>query len=451
MTASSTRLRDPEGSSLRPRTLSLSLGSLLLLAVLSQGCLVHLGPRTSHLAPLLDSGGAFGEVEISDGRDRRRFTGELIDVSPEGLHLLVPTSPFSPDGEQSLLFLEWRVVYRYKFEGISGTGAPAPRDLALLQSLSWSPPGLGETRIRELLEQLGQPAVITSSGGSPSSAESGITQMAPSPPAGHVHPGSGFPAADTAALLASVRRAAARFADSEEARLAGYRPLGPDFPGMGDHWIHGFRMVRGGEDPAHPPVLTYLRTPEGYRFTGVAFVRILLPGEDTPRWPYPGAWHDHSGSVDEETLALNPHAGPHAGTDEPRLAMLHAWVGLENPDGVFAQDNWAVPFVRLGLPVPSNPSPAMGKALFLASGGDAYYLGLIDALVELPEERRRAVGEVLAAAAAEVEAWMEGYAEDGVGAGPAWLEGHWSALWEGIRRSVGEEAWARLEPLVPDA
>jgi hypothetical protein len=451
MTASSARLRYPEGSSLRPRTLSLSLGSLLLLAVLSQGCLVHQGPRTSHLTPLLDRGGAFGEVEIRDGRDRRRFRGELIDVSSEGLHLLVPTSPFSPDGEQSLLFLEWRVVYRYKFEGISGMGAPAPRDLALLQSLSWSPPGLGETRIRELLEQLGQPAVITSSGGPPSSAESGITQMAPSPPAGHAHPGFGFPAADTAALLASVRHAAARFADPEEARLAGYRPLGPDFPGMGDHWIHGFRMVRGGEDPAHPPVLTYLRTPEGYRFTGVAFARILLPGEDPPQWPYPGAWHDHSGSVDEETLALNPHSGPHAGAGEPRLAMLHAWVGLENPDGVFAQDNWAVPFARLGLAAPARPTAAMGKALFLASGGDGYYLGLIEALVELPEDRRRALVEALGASAGAVRDWIEREKTGEVGAGPEWLEDQWRTLWREIRRSVGDGAWVLVQPLAADA
>ena len=36
--------------------------------------------------------------------------------------------------------------------------------------------------------------------------------------------------------------------------------------------------------------------------------------------------------------------------DRSELTMVHAWVWLENPDGVFAQDHRLIPYVRLGLP-----------------------------------------------------------------------------------------------------
>lgn len=36
--------------------------------------------------------------------------------------------------------------------------------------------------------------------------------------------------------------------------------------------------------------------------------------------------------------------------ERPELTMVHARVWLDNPDGVFAQDDRVIPYVRVGLP-----------------------------------------------------------------------------------------------------
>jgi hypothetical protein len=49
--------------------------------------------------------------------------------------------------------------------------------------------------------------------------------------------------------------------------------------------------------------------------------------------------------------------------------MLHAWTGLENPAGMFVNDNVALPYARLGLPMEwadvDDPAAARGVALLL--------------------------------------------------------------------------------------
>ena len=57
----------------------------------------------------------------------------------------------------------------------------------------------------------------------------------------------------------------------------------------------------------------------------------------------------------------------------PRLAMLHAWVWMENPDGTFAQHNWALPFARSTISVPPDVPEAAARALSLASGNEPFY------------------------------------------------------------------------------
>ncbi|MGH7627661.1 MAG: hypothetical protein ACREOJ_20390 [Gemmatimonadaceae bacterium] len=50
--------------------------------------------------------------------------------------------------------------------------------------------------------------------------------------------------------------------------------------------------------------------------------------------------------------------------------MLHAWLWLPNPAGMFASDNWALPFVRAGVPVPlADPSAAARERLKSVAGG----------------------------------------------------------------------------------
>jgi hypothetical protein len=209
---------------------------------------------------------------------------------------------------------------------------------------------------------------------------------------------------------------------------------------MGQHWVNAFILLRGGADPTQPPFLTYLDTPSGTVLTGLALGRVLSPADGGTGHAHDSAWHDHSGTIDEELLAINPNAARHAGPGEFRLSMLHLWTDLENPDGPFAQDNWAVPFTRLGLPVPDVPSAHAGKALFLASGGDRYYRNLIDALVTLGPEESRAVDMALARHRDLVQRRI-------AVSGPVEVAELWPSLWEGIRHGVSADHWGAIEEL----
>jgi hypothetical protein len=133
--------------------------ALLLLPVLTQGCVSHHGPRVTQLTPLVDRGGAVGHVEIQLGSARWRVEGELIDVGAGGLRLLVSRPSWSPAGEPRLASVNWQSMGRYDFEGVRGQGIPGSSQHALLASVSRYPPGLSDTQLRELLEHLGQAAV----------------------------------------------------------------------------------------------------------------------------------------------------------------------------------------------------------------------------------------------------------------------------------------------------
>jgi hypothetical protein len=254
----------------------------------------------------------------------------------------------------------------------------------------------------------------------------------------------------TSDLLDQARTAALRYRAPEEARLSGYRPIGPDFPGMGQHWVNAFLLLRGGTDPSQPPFLTYLDTPSGTVLTGLALGRVVAPDEVSTigagreehalGHSHDSAWHDHSGTIDEELLALSPDAARHAGPGEFRLSMLHLWTDLENPEGPFAQDNWAIPYRRLGLPIPESPTADEGKALFLASGGDRYYRTLIDALAQLGPEESRAVDAALSRHRAIVEGQV-------ATASPLEIARVWPSLWAEVRAGVTPAHWGAIEAL----
>lgn len=173
-----------------------------------------------------------------------------------------------------------------------------------------------------------------------------------------------------------VKAGTAKFASRDAAVRAGYRAVGGDFPAMGRHWVHPGVILRGRVEPENPAILTYAEIEGVPVLVGVAFAIPLAPGENPP--PIAGRereWHQHNGSVAEESLVgEHHHAAVHA---RRRLAILHAWTGVENPDGLFATDNWALPFVRAGISVPPNIRPAAARAIALLSGGEEYYLMLI--------------------------------------------------------------------------
>src|SRR5713101_3433184 len=248
--------------------------------------------------------------------------------------------------------------------------------------------------------------------------------------------------ADTA-LANFVTRARAgteALRNPEAARLAGYHPVGPDFPGMGRHWIHTALILRPTPDPAQPPVLEYAELNGTTTLVGVAYA-VLVNGDTAPAsLPVPAtAWHFHQGTVDEESF-LRSHAGadhvmPGPG---PRLAVVHAWIWLDNPDGLLATDNWALAYARLGLGVPANGSRAAARALALAAGdgGWMYLEALIHAVGQPSDSETAAVASVVRRHQAEARARASETAA---------LEECWRALWIDVRAVVRPEVWQRLE------
>jgi len=177
-------------------------------------------------------------------------------------------------------------------------------------------------------------------------------------------------------LLSVARKASLAFSDRSAAISAGYRRVGMDFPSMGEHWVNPRLVFEGKFDVGHPAILTYSMVHGRPTLLGVVFAIPLAPGEAPPAaFGSRAIWHEHNGSLEEESLLPEHHSMPST-ESEVRLAVLHAWVRAANPDGVFEAENWALPFVRLGLDVPASFPKGAARALALLSGGDRYFLSL---------------------------------------------------------------------------
>lgn len=190
-------------------------------------------------------------------------------------------------------------------------------------------------------------------------------------------------------FVADVREATARYRDRAVAVADGYRPIGPDFPGMGEHWISVPLLLRGEIDPQRPPILEYATLNNEVTLVGAAFAVLLKAGQQPPSGIVPvgpADWHYHSGTVSEESFVASHAAGGHH-LSGPAIAVLHVWAWLENPDGPFATDNWTLPFARLGLPRPdTEPEPDALHAVALAAGGDRYYQAFLAAAEGVPPD-----------------------------------------------------------------
>lgn len=209
---------------------------------------------------------------------------------------------------------------------------------------------------------------------------------------------------DPAAFVQAVREATRRYADQSVAIADGYRKVGPDFPSMGEHWISVSRIVRGTVVPLEPPILEYAMLGGRPTLVGVAYAQLVREGLPTSSLPAPAdAWHYHAGSVDEESFILGHASGEAASAAAgPRIAVLHAWVWIDNPAGLFATDNWALPFARLGLPLPTaarEPSEVT-LAASLAGGGERYLATLLRLRHRLDDVESGRVDSVLAGHAA---------------------------------------------------
>lgn len=215
--------------------------------------------------------------------------------------------------------------------------------------------------------------------GSPAFGDAAVTQAAGHAHAEeHAHVKEGEEEAEErvaeAALHAFVQQArdgTMRYHDRARAIAEGFRPLGPDAPAMGRHWIHASRVLSGEFDPARPAGLTYIVVDGTPVLSGVFYVLPLAPGDRPPAIPGAAAapWHYHNGDLSDEAL-LSVHdpvrGSDGAGAAGLRIAVLHAWVWADNPAGLLVPDNWSLPFVRLGLSPPASSPPASAPRAAMA-------------------------------------------------------------------------------------
>jgi hypothetical protein len=180
-------------------------------------------------------------------------------------------------------------------------------------------------------------------------------------------------------LLARARAATDIYVDRKVAIADGYRRVGRDFPSMGEHWLSTKLVVEGVFDVSRPQMLTYVKINGRPTLTGVVYIVPLQQGESPPDAFGPEAlWHEHNGTIDEEGLLPEHHSTPTAVT-RTRVAFLHVWIRIPNANGIFAAENWAIPFLRLELPVPQTFPNGAARALSLLSGGNDFFDELMGA------------------------------------------------------------------------
>ena len=130
--------------------------------------------------------------------------------------------------------------------------------------------------------------------------------------------------------LAAMREGTARYHRLEVAVADGFIPLSPCVPGMGIHYGRPDRVFNPTVVASEPEVLLYQPTENGrYRLVGVEF---MVPAD---------LWY---GAENESppSVAGREFDPPNAAHHDPLVASsytLHAWVWMNNPDGMFAPFN----------------------------------------------------------------------------------------------------------------
>jgi hypothetical protein len=249
-----------------------------------------------------------------------------------------------------------------------------------------------------------------------------------------------------AAFVALARAATERYKDQHVAAADGYRRLGPDFPAMGEHWANGEIVSVGEFDASRPGLLTYARINGVPTLTGVVYALPLTDNQAPPSFPFDRSlWHDHIGTVEDESLLL-AHDVPQGPTGGLRLAVLHAWIWLENPEGTFVTDNWALPYARLGVRVSDRPPAGAARALALISGSTPYYISLADRIGSPTDAERERISATIARHNALITTWWKSRTPNPEmnAADVSRLNGMWQAMWSDVERSVSADVARRL-------
>ncbi|NND87849.1 MAG: hypothetical protein HKM28_01225 [Flavobacteriaceae bacterium] len=127
--------------------------------------------------------------------------------------------------------------------------------------------------------------------------------------------------------VAVLDRRMRRFHNFQVAQAQGYNLLvSPYVPQMGYHYLNPNR-VNGEFNLLEPELLVYHPDEDGNMVLGAA--EYLVPVDLNNPPPPPAGFIG-----EEDEWELNPNAGGWT---------LHVWIGVDNPDGIFAPYNPAVP------------------------------------------------------------------------------------------------------------
>lgn len=208
---------------------------------------------------------------------------------------------------------------------------------------------------------------------------------------------------DSTSFIQAARNGTSRFQDQQRAIDEGFTRVGVEFPAMGEHWVSFARILENVFAPEQPSVLIYVNTTRGPQLAGVAYSSLVSGQTAPPTFPFAGAWHEHNGAVNEESLPIGhtAHASSSRAINESelRLYVLHAWLWAPNPNGTFATDNWTLPLRRLqgaNTPtiVPSLPRDAI-MTIALADDDADYYRLVISVTLALLDDEIARVSKVL--------------------------------------------------------
>ena len=245
---------------------------------------------------------------------------------------------------------------------------------------------------------------------------------------------------DVPHLLELARAATEQFRDRKVASANGYRLVGRDLPSMGEHWLNTRLLIDGVLDVSRPELLTYVKVDGRPVLTGVVYAIPLQQGESPPDVFGPEAsWHEHNGSVDDEALLPEHHTTPSAPSGT-RVAFLHAWVHTAHPDGVFDAENWTIPFVRLGLPVPGEYPNGAARALSLLANGRDFFAALLAPQAEPSSESLDECAARVREIVSAVKASNRGFSA----AELQQLEREWRTLVAKVESQSGSEAAMRI-------
>ncbi len=238
-------------------------------------------------------------------------------------------------------------------------------------------------------------------------------------------------------LIADAERQTRRFADRRIAVAEGYRRVGADFPGMGEHWVNVWSLLQNRVDPARPTLLTYATIAGRPTLLGVGFVVVTHADSapDVPGWPT--EWHEHSGLLADESGAV---VGPARNDSPTHVWVMHVWTSLENPAGQLSADNWSLPFLRAGVALPHPFDSDVGRGASLAVGGDVFLRdALTDAALRTPANSA-VVDSIIASARARAASSL------GTQPDPAALQLAWADLGAALERALGPAVRAILVP-----